>query len=103
MLRDRGAILDWATSWTTEKKWKCARANIGPGFDRLVALHPDTAKQVLQKRTHQRLQLVYITLTSSHSADPKDDLLYHALIPWLGEWSFQTSSSTFPPLFIKPS
>ena len=91
MLRDPAAFLDSTASWTVEKKWKCARNNIGPGYDRLIALHPETAKLVLQKGT-QNIQLSTSMnldrasmLWTSHSADPKDDEIYHYLMPWLGE------------------
>ena len=49
VVRDPEAALEWYRTWATEKKWKCARLNFGPGFDILMTLHSDTAKVVLQK------------------------------------------------------
>ena len=48
-MRDTGAALDWYLTWATEKRWKCARLHIGPGFDVFMVLHPDVAKTALQK------------------------------------------------------
>ena len=78
-----GAALDWAASWTVEKKWKCALSYLGPGTDRLMALHPDTAKLVLQKGAYtppgRHTRII------SRFLDPKDDITYGSLMPWLGE------------------
>jgi hypothetical protein len=65
ILSDMGAALDWFTGLYTRFGWKSAKLVMGPLWYMLVCLHPDTCKVVLK-------------------GDPKSDLIYNALTPWLG-------------------
>ena len=47
--RDMGAALDWIVELTKTNGWKSMRMCYGPTINQFLAVHPDTARIVLQK------------------------------------------------------
>ena len=83
-----GAALDWIVELTKTNGWKSMRMCYGPTINQFLAVHPDTARIVLQKGD-KTIRNTHSGKSSSYNIliDPKSDMNYYPFTPWLGKFN----------------
>ena len=70
LVNDMGASLDWFASLHSKQGWKMTQVVMGPMFNQLVCLHPDTVKTILKSGdSHMHDRYLGFMMNSHHTVE----------------------------------